>query len=338
MKNTRRFRPWLTVLFGALATTLVTVPPGAAGDELRNLSKGDSLPTFELKTLQGGDAAAKDYEGKVLVLVYLSARQRSSERAAVTATEIVGRHAGDGVELLFMTADVEHAESFEEQWQEHGFTAPLALDEDRSMYGTLGLIVFPTTLVVDPKGKLAHVILTRRTNYGHALDAYVRHGLRELDDEELAELLAAKDLDRASPRVLAQRHRAAARLLREKGLLDGAEAELKLATEFDPGNAHVLLDLADLYAASGRLKEGEALARSVLEAEPGQKQARMIMGIIHFKSGRLDESEAELQTALHHNPDPARTHYYLGRVYEERDELQRALEHYRGALDRLLNE
>jgi tetratricopeptide (TPR) repeat protein len=38
------------------------------------------------------------------------------------------------------------------------------------------------------------------------------------------------------------------------------------------------------------------------------------------------------------NTDPARTHYYLGLVYEAQKRPDKALEHYRKALERLLGE
>ncbi len=338
MKMAQQPRSVLRLLFGALAACFVMAPLAIPADVLRNVAQGEPLPSFELKTGSGELVSSKSFTGKVLVMVYLSAKQKNSEKAAIAATKVVKELGQPDVELLFVSADFEYKQSFTEQWERDKLSAPLAFDEDRALYGKLGLIVFPTTLVVDRKGQLAHVILTRRANYAHALDAYVRHALGQLDDEGLKRQLEAKSLDRASPQALGRGHRTAARLLREKGLLEGAEAELKTALELDSANIHIKLDLADLYVVSDRIEEGEALVRGVLQSYPKQRQAHLVLGIIHFKLNRLDESEAELLEALVHNPDPARTHYYLGQLYEAKGDTTKALEHYRRALERLLDE
>jgi tetratricopeptide (TPR) repeat protein len=231
-----------------------------------------------------------------------------------------------------------HKPYFERFREERTLDAPLALDADRALYGRLGLIVFPTTIVIDREGKLAHVISARAPDYPHILACYARHTLGSLTDEQLEEALKARASSEGSPKSLASTHRAAARLLREKGLYKAAHDELEKALQNVPDDADILLDLADLDLHTGDLQAADGLIATVLATHPEHRRAQQIRGIILFRRGELEEAEAVLLKALHLNPDPARVHYYLGRIYEQKGQLPQALEHYRDALRRVLNE
>ena len=308
------------------------------GDKLRRLATGASMPAFRLATATGEVVDNKDLLGKVVVLVYLSAQQRGSERAAVDAQRIVERLDRDDVELVFVTADVGYREEFAALWSEAKITRPLTFDTGRELYGKLGLIVFPTTLVIGREGKLEHVISTRRTNYSFVLHAFLRHALGELDEAALEAELDAKSLQLDSPAALALRHRAVARLLSEKGLFSGAERELNTALEMDPSNNQIRLDLADLYLKIGDPKGSLALLAPVLAKDAHHRRALLIKGIALYKSGADDEAQKALTEALVLNPDPVRAHYYLGLVYERQGDIEKALEHYRAALSRSVSE
>ncbi|MCA8959368.1 MAG: tetratricopeptide repeat protein [Planctomycetes bacterium] len=354
----RRRRFIWTVLVIAAVVGLTRVVFGL--DELRNVKRGAKVPHFELPTFDGRTVKSEDYEGKVLVILYLLAQQGASSRAAVDAHQVVqsfappppepenkvrapavdaaATAARNPVQLLLVTADVVHKAQFEQMLAEAGITATFAMDADRRLYRDLGLIVFPTTVIVGGDGRLAHVISTRTATYEHVLDAYLQHTLGRIDDAHLEEILTSATFERGSPKSIVSRHRTAARLLREKGILDGAESELRAALEIEPKNIYVRLDLADLEATLGKTAEAATLVDAVLQEDPHHRRAKLIRGIVFFKEDQLDRAESLLTEALVLNPDPARTHYYLGLIAEKRGEPEKALEHYRQAIHRLLGE
>ena len=325
----------------ALATmgvALILASTSAGRDERRAIKTGEAVPAFRLMTVAGTVVDSARLRGKVVVLIYLSAEQRSSERAASDANRVVKKLAGDDVVLLFVTADWIHRADFEELWEELALDAPLGFDAERKLYRGLGLIVVPTTLVIDREGCFGHAISTRPKDYPHVLDAYVRHVLGQFDDAELEERLEARSFDSGSPKSLASRHRAAARLLREKRLLGSAEEQLRAAMKLDPDSIDIRLDLASLHLRMGKIADAELAIASVIEVKPKHRRARLLPGIMLFETDRLSEAEAVLKDALVLNPDPARTHFYLGQVYERTGETDKALEDYREALRRRLDE
>lgn len=310
----------------------------ARADDLRNVKRGEPVPSYRLPAIDGSLIESDGFKGSVVVLVCLSAEQRRSELAAMESFEIVQAAGADKVRLVHVTADVVQKSYFEKFRADRKITAPLAFDADRALYAKLGLIVFPTTIIVNAEGKLAHVISLHTGEYKHTLDTYLKHAMGTITDDQLKALLAARPADDASPRSVASAHRALARSLREKGQLQAARDELNKAREQDPENREVILDLADLDMTMNDLDAADALVQKVLDSQPDHRRAKQLKGITLYRRGQLDAAQAILLEALDLNPSPELAHYYLGRILEQKGETAKALEHYREALRRFVHE
>ncbi|MCP3905078.1 MAG: tetratricopeptide repeat protein [Planctomycetes bacterium] len=317
---------------------MLLASPSAMGDKLRNVKIGEEIPPFTVTTVNGKEVSSADLRGKVVVLVFVAAEQRSSERASKVASTLVRELRKPDVVVLFMTADVTRLEFFRQQRLRLGIQEPLGLDVARKVYGGLGLLVLPTTIIIDREGRLAHVISSVKADHAHVLRARVRHTLGALDDEQLAEELTSKGFKRDRPEDRIARRRAAARLLRRNGLLDDAAKELAAALEIDPDHADAQLDLASLRLAEKRLDEAEAIVERVMAASPRHRRGTLISGAVAYYRGRLEEAEKVLRNALLLNPDPVWTHYYLGLTCERQGDEAAAAEHFKEALSRVLVE
>jgi tetratricopeptide (TPR) repeat protein len=311
---------------------------GAQGDDLRNVKRGEAVPAFRMSASDGTMIDSSLLRGKVVVLVYLSAEQKSSEQAAGDSSEVMKKFGEAPVTLLHATADIVHKPYFDRLRAERGIEAPLGLDTGRRLYGDLGLIVFPTTIVADKEGVLRHVISTRSPDYPWILECSIRHALGEFDDATLAERLKSRGPELGSPKSLAARHRSAARLLREKGLNDAARAELLRAREFDPEDPNITLDLADIDLATGHADEARTLAAGILEHNPVHRRAQEIAGVAMFKLGDMEAARTILTESIVLNPSPARALYFLGRIDEAQGRGAEAMKRYREALERVLGE
>lgn len=327
-----------TILRFLTACSIAVVATTAHADDLRNVKRGEPMPACKLPAIDGAIVDSDTMKGSVLVIVCLSAEQRRSELAAMESLQVVRALGTEPVQLLHVTSDVVQKAYFEKFRQERGIDAKLALDADRAFYGKLGLIVFPTTIVVSKDGKLDSVISLHSSEYKNLLDAYVRHALGKLSDKELEQRLAVRPSDDASPKSAASAHRALARLMREKGQLDSAKAELQKGLEMDPENREMMLDLADLNLAAGDLDGADGMITRVLQGQPDHRRAKQLKGISLFRRGKLDEAQTVLQEALSLNPSPELVHYYLGRIFEQKNQPDKALEHYREALKRFVHD
>jgi len=327
--------PKLCILTVATAMLLTAA---ASGGGLRNVQVGEEAPAFRLPTLDGSNISSEDVKGKALILVFLSAQQRSSEAAAIGAHSVYRDLHHKELALLFVTADTAHTAYFRQQRDKSSVHEPLGLDFDRKLYGDLGLIVLPTTVIIDRDGKLTHVISAYKSDYEHVLNAYAQRALGLINDDQLENLLKTESFQRDRPNDRVARRRAAAQLLRQNGLTHDAENELRAALEIDPTHADTRLDLASLYVASDRVEEADLVVTGVLKDHPHHRRAKLLHGIVLYHSDRLDEAEKTLTEALMLNPDPVYTYYYLGLIYEKKGDLVKAAEHYRESLSRLLKD
>lgn len=329
-------RPILSLLI--LLATLLAFTHTTHARDLRNVKRGEPVPAYKLPTLDATIVDSDALKGSVVVFVCLSAEQRRSELAAMDSDEVVKNLALEGVKLIHVTTDVVQKPYFDKFRAERKINATLAFDADHAFYGKLGLIAFPTTIVIDKEGKLANTISLHSGDYKRTLDAYLRHVLGTISDDELKQRLAAQPSDSSSPKSLASAHRALARSLREKGKLDAAADELAKASKQDPDNREVMIDLADLNLVKGDLDAADAQLQKVLAAQPDHKRAKQLRGVILFRRGKLDEAESLLNEAMYLNPNPEQVHYYLGRICEARGQASKAMEHYREGLRHALNE
>lgn len=318
--------------------SLTTAVLAASADDLRNVKHGQPVPVCKLPALDGSIIDTESLKGSVVVIVCLSAEQHRSELAAAESMRVVQALPDQPVKLIHLTADVVQKAYFEKLRRDNAITAALALDADRAFYARVGIIAFPTTIIIDKDGKLENVISLHSSEYQNLLDAHVGHALGNLSDEQLAQRLAARPSSESSPRSAAAAHRAMARLMREKGDLASAKAELEKGRKLDPDNRELLLDLADLDLFAGNLDASDEMLQLVLASQPDHKRAKQLKGIILFRRGQLDEAQTVLEDALKLNPSPELAHYYLGRIFEQRGQLPQALEQYRAALKRFVHD
>jgi tetratricopeptide (TPR) repeat protein len=323
---------------GLVLATVLGAPAAAWADQLRNVQVGEVLPALEADGLDGKRVQSADPANKVLVLVYLSARQKQSEEALASAHRVTSHLANDSVKLVFVSADAEEADYFRQLRDRVTAHEPFALDAGRDYYGKLGLIVFPTTVVADKEGKLRHVLASWTRDYEYQLELYCRHVLGEFGDAELATRLESKPQEKDDRRARAERHRAVAEILRGKGLTEASRAELEQALAVDAECVDAVTDLAGILVDEGKLDEAEKRVQSVLATQPNQPTAKLMLGVIALKRDRLAEAEQLLKEVLVMNPDPVRAHYYLGQLYERQGDYRLAAEHYREALKRTLKE
>jgi tetratricopeptide (TPR) repeat protein len=326
-----------TTLCGlTMLATIAMWPASGRADDLRNIRRGEPMPAYRLPTISGETVESDALKGRVIVMVCLSAEQRRSELAAMDASAVVAGFEPGEVFLVYVTADAIHKAYFEKFRSDRNITAPLAFDADRALFANLGLIVYPTTIVIGADAKLMQVMSLHDGEYRHTLHAYVRHALGQISDQELGDEMSQPSARNGTPKSTASAHRAMARSQRERGNLLAARDELLKAREQDPTDREIQLDMADLELALGDLEEAEEIIALVLESEPDHRRAKQLKGIALYRRDMLDEAQMMLEESIVLNPRPELAHYYLGLICEENGDQAGAVSHYRIALQHLL--
>lgn len=312
---------------------LAAVAISSPADAFRYVGVGDRAPVLSFEDLQGQSVRAPQ-PGRLTVIVFWRPGQKFSEEALRDLAGLTEKMVPRGVVVIA----VAEADSNPSESRTRAKSLPLQflLDPDGRAGRAYGIIVYPSTAVVGPHGRLRYYLPSRNANYGTLIEGHLLRAFGIISEEELARRLSqagevygqtAEAAQAAYKRGvgLARQNRyqeAAARLAHATSLApDRLEAHLQLG--------YVLLELGEPAQA---LKEFEfVLTKSAVS--PG---ARVGRGIALLRLGKPDEGIRLLQQAVVLNPEPVLGHYELGRAYEAKGDWSRAMDHYRWAYRKLL--
>ncbi|MCK6483956.1 MAG: tetratricopeptide repeat protein [Phycisphaerae bacterium] len=330
-------RRWARFIARCTALVIVLIPPGASRAGPRNIKNGEPIGRIELNRIDDGKLVdSNNWAGRPSVWIFISPLQTSSQRAMQELQRIVDETPAPGIEAVALTTDPNRLGEVREFCNRNRIRLPVVLDAGRAHYGRLGIIVLPTTLLVDNEGKLHDSIPGHDPAYERHLRAHVQFLTGKIKADELARQLASTQPTRDPGLERAERLVRSAALLAQRGLLPDAIKELEAAIEADAFYAPAYLDLAMLRIVTNDLPAAEKLVDKARGIDEANRRTWLVQGVIRFHQNRLEDAEKSLREALMRNPDPALTNYWLARVLEARGDKEGARVCYRAAAERML--
>jgi tetratricopeptide (TPR) repeat protein len=144
-------------------------------------------------------------------------------------------------------------------------------------------------------------------------------------DESLFSL--SESLKREPKNAVALRYRANS--LIAKGRLNEAVADLQSALVVEPLTV-TKINLARVYARTGRYAEAISLYQEILKAEPSNAEARADLAAVMIESGKGEEAIAQLESLINAEPNRAALRAQLAELYLP-TQPDKALEQYLAA-------
>jgi peroxiredoxin/Tfp pilus assembly protein PilF len=315
----------LLTLFGPLSSA-----------EAVEIKIGEEVPDFTLNAVEGGLVNLSEHRGKVVVLFYWRADQERSHVTVEDVKVVQEGYGGKGVEVIGIVADTEDMEAVKRVMKEKGAGFPVLKDTGRQIYGSYGIRVYPTTLIIDREGKLNKVIPGHAVTYQQRLEGQIRLVLGEIEDVQLQEAIEPKREKKGTAELEAERKYNLALKFTESRLFDQAIEAAQGAVEAGPGVAkgHILLGF--LYLEMKEADRAEEEFIKALEIIPGSRDAQTGLGGALIARGELDRAIAVLTEAAEINPNPQMAYHELGRAYELMGEKDRAIEMYKKALSKTI--
>lgn len=112
-----------------------------------------------------------------------------------------------------------------------------------------------------------------------------------------------------------------------------AEAEYRTAIEIKPDYADALNNLGYLLARRGEdIRESLELCRDAVTIASDNPAFHDSYGYVLFRMGKVSEAFIHFQRALFYDKNSASTYYHLGLIYREKDDLEKAREHFEKAV------
>ena len=326
-------RNWVTTVLIMFHTLLLAAMPVVS----REFVLGNQAPDFALQDASGTDFALADMRGRIVIIIFWRAEQKRSIDALTALQSIYEKFKEQGVEVVALFNGVSRAEVISKTKQSEQLSFPLLHDPEEKVYGDYGVIVAPSTFVVDKEGKLSYYYPSYRPDFSRQIIGRVEVLLGRKTLEQLqAELQPVKRPEILENEKKARRYMKMGNRLLEKGMARSAMLQYEKAVREKPDLFEAHLHLGDIYLNQEKLEEADAAFKQAIGLKPRSGEAHAGLGDVLFFQGQLEKSVEMIQVALKLNPKLARAHYRLGRVYEERKQIEDALKEYRIALEILL--
>lgn len=120
----------------------------------------------------------------------------------------------------------------------------------------------------------------------------------------------------------------------DRGEWPDAEAHFRAALAVNPRHYEALCNIGAVRLRRGRLAEARVALEEAIRWQPQLPQAWYNLGRVHEKTGAWDDAQAAFQRVLAIDPHFAEAHARLALRAEELGDAERALWHYRHALER----
>jgi Flp pilus assembly protein TadD len=122
-------------------------------------------------------------------------------------------------------------------------------------------------------------------------------------------------------------------VLADRGQVEEAIAQYRMALEIRPGHAEAQTNLGSALADRGQADEAIAHFRKALEIKPGLAEAHNKLGSALARRGQVEEAVAQFQKALQIKPECMEAHNNLGNALASRGQVDEAIRHYQEALE-----
>jgi hypothetical protein len=307
---------------------------GPAAKQSRRLNAGDVMPQFSGTTISNRQFNYIHAGDKVLVVAFLSADKKRSQRAAHDLENIVANLGDESakVDLVVIADDTKVRQYFQQPQTSHA-GLHIFLDNELKYWGLFGIIATPTVIISDTKDKVAWIKAGYPYDFAPDVQSHLQQilGIATKIAPEKAGKVQIVTNNTSSAR--AQRHLQMARLLKKKGRIKAAVSEVRKSHQIDPNSVEVALEFGELLCQTGKAKEAiEMLSRLKPDSNVEKARITLAMGWANRQIGKLDEAQKYLLESTKLNPTSGRAFFELGRVYQAKEQDDKAMDAYYRAL------
>ena len=153
-----------------------------------NAPLGTVIENIPMPSLAGGRQGLLS-DTNVSVFIFIKPGQEHSNQAMVQIAACEQEMAGKPVHWCAIVSDRIPRAEVEAGVKAAGLTMPVLIDQGDTLYGKLGVILHPVIGITDKDRRLVAYQPFAKVNFHNFVQAQIRHALKEITDEELAELL-----------------------------------------------------------------------------------------------------------------------------------------------------
>lgn len=305
----------------------------------RSVKVGDKLPVISVRDIgTQQDVNLEQFSGKPLLLVFFGADMSAKKKRSVKAMKAIHKLASfagaRGLVTVLVNAQGDSLEVIAEVVSAAGMVDNIYIDVDRHAYGSLGIFVMPSILLVSADGTIAAGLGYSR-DLAKRLKIEIEIMLGEKTRAQVEEEQRPKVVEKSAAEKGARRHFKLGMTMIERGQPESAMREFKKAVASEPamGKAHVKLGCLQLD--DGRVDEAKSSLAIGLELEPDFVAGQICQARIKAEEGDVAGAIEDIGFIMLRNSRNAHLHYVLGGMLEKQADQAGALAEYRQAYELL---
>ena len=257
------------------------------------------MPEFSATNVSGKLFDYKHGNGKVLVAVFLSSRQKHSMQAVTDIKRIIGKLAGQANRLsvlvavddpnnqIFVRSDPNGTEP-----NEPGVVVNVVADTEYKLWGKFGIIATPTVIISDTNDTVLWVKAGHGYDFAPVVQARLNQALgiaQEIDPDEAGRV---RTVTNATVAARIKRHLQMAKMLQEKGRIESAITQMEKARELDPNSVELTLEIGNLLCSIGQGKSALDILKGV-EARGNIEKSKLLIitGWANRQMSKFEEAE-----------------------------------------------
>jgi tetratricopeptide (TPR) repeat protein len=309
----------------------------ASSFPFRAIAIGDQVPSLTFESVSdGASVTVESLKGNPAVLVFWGAdiatkKERSLKTFAATE-EILPFLVENNIKVLLVNAQGDTKDVIQGVVGDSSGKIPAYMDESQKAYGDLGIFVVPSVLVIDKDGKVA-TGLGYSHDFGERLKGEVEIMLGKKTREEVETELRPEMKERSAEEKQTVRHLNLALVMKKRGQVDSAIAELKNAIAIDPNMAEAYGEIGCLYIDKGQIAEAKKALDKAYDLDQDYLPANICDARVMAVEGQVDEALDELKILLFRNARHPELHYTIGTLLEEKKMYPEAAKEYRKAFE-----
>ncbi|WP_163335888.1 peroxiredoxin [Desulfopila sp. IMCC35008] len=172
-----------------IVLTLISGMASAEVRALRNIGIGDTYLPFCGQQLKGEQVCSSKYEDNILVVSFVKMGQKNSRKVLLEMQELYTLYKMKNVSLIGIVSGETDVPALVAYAEKNKLTLPLLVDEDRDLYGSFGVVAYPTIAVFGRNQKLQYVFGSNIINIKKRVEGCVKYLLGDINITELERIL-----------------------------------------------------------------------------------------------------------------------------------------------------
>ncbi len=168
-----------------------------------DISPGTTAPVFSLRSTDGKAVSLSHYKDSVVILIYWWPDQPRSLLALKDGQDILRQFKDKGVRVFGLTAHTDYSDTIKRVLKKNNIDFPVLLDSERQVFGDYGIHVYPSTVLIDKRGEVAHTLAGHALTYKKALEGHIQYILGEIDEETMHQMVSPRNKHRAESILIA---------------------------------------------------------------------------------------------------------------------------------------